>query len=115
MSQPPMSQPPPQPPMSQPPVSPDIVQETQEEDDNQTRRAARRKAKQTGGEKRTNWTKDEELNLVKACISASVDPIVGDSKTLDTFWNKVQAFFYEFMGEKNATWIKLRGNFGRCD
>ncbi|KAI3790014.1 hypothetical protein L2E82_02825 [Cichorium intybus] len=81
MSQPPMSQPTPQ----LQPVSPDMVQETQEEDDNQTCRAARRKAKQTGGEKRMNWTKEEELNLVKAYISASVDPIVGDATKAQRF------------------------------
>ncbi|KAI3514383.1 hypothetical protein L1887_12739 [Cichorium endivia] len=102
-----MSQPSPQP---QPqPVSPEIVQETQE-DDNQTRRAARRKGKnrwaKAVAEKRTNWSKDEELNLMKAYISISVDPIVGDSQTQYTFWSKVQAIFYDLMGEKRATSIK---------
>ncbi|KAI3709706.1 hypothetical protein L2E82_39472 [Cichorium intybus] len=102
-----MSQPSPQPQS----VSPEIVQDTQEEDDNQTRRAARKKGKKPVGEKQINWSIEEELNLMKAYISISVDPIVGDSQTQDTFWSKVQAIFYDLMGEKTRNMDKITGKF----
>nr|KAJ0204529.1 hypothetical protein LSAT_V11C500277630 [Lactuca sativa] len=47
------------------------------------------------------WTKDEEEKIVQAWISASQDPIEGDSQTFGCFWEKICAMFYELTGSES--------------
>jgi hypothetical protein len=49
----------------------------------------------------TKWTQTECLNLARAWISASEDPIKGNDQTADTFMEKVYAAFVSFQNESD--------------
>ena len=87
-----------QPPSSQPPLSPDFVPETQPSPPPQPKKKKGKKpARPTTTQERVPWTKEEEEKLAEAWVAASEDPIVGDSQTYGSFWEKVRAIFYELM------------------
>nr|KAJ0191858.1 hypothetical protein LSAT_V11C800443190 [Lactuca sativa] len=64
-----------------------------------TKKEKRKKkpARPTTNQERVPWTKEEEEKLAEAWVAASEDPIVGDRQTYGSFWEKVQAIFYELM------------------
>nr|KAJ0219705.1 hypothetical protein LSAT_V11C200086000 [Lactuca sativa] len=83
---------------SQPPLSPDFVPETQPSPPPQPKKKKGKKpARPTTNQERVPWTKEEEEKLAEAWVAASEDPIVGDSQTYESFWEKVRAIFYELM------------------
>nr|KAJ0199238.1 hypothetical protein LSAT_V11C600337510 [Lactuca sativa] len=87
-----------QPPSSQPPLSPDFVPETQPSPPPQPKKKKGKKpTRPTTNQERVPWTKEEEEKLAEAWVAASEDPIVGDSQTYGSFWEKVRAIFYELM------------------
>nr|KAJ0195393.1 hypothetical protein LSAT_V11C700360080 [Lactuca sativa] len=52
-------------------------------------------------QERVPLTKEEEEKLVEAWISASQDPIEGDSQTSGCFWEKVCVMFYKLTGSES--------------
>nr|KAJ0212721.1 hypothetical protein LSAT_V11C400219540 [Lactuca sativa] len=79
-------------PSSQPPLSPDFVPETQPSPPPQPKK---KKGKKNGP---THYQPRKEAEkLAETWVAASEDPIVGDSQTYGSFWEKVRAIFYELM------------------
>nr|KAJ0211070.1 hypothetical protein LSAT_V11C400189690 [Lactuca sativa] len=64
---------------------------------NQKRKKEKKTARPTTTQERVSWTKEEEEKLAEAWVAASEDPIVGDSQTYGSFWEKVRAIFYALM------------------
>nr|KAJ0208739.1 hypothetical protein LSAT_V11C400164720 [Lactuca sativa] len=79
---------------SQPPHSPDFVSETQHLPPPQPKK----KEKKTSP---THHHPRKEEKLDEAWISASQDPIEGDSQTFGCFWEKVYTVFYELTGSES--------------
>nr|KAJ0206163.1 hypothetical protein LSAT_V11C500276000 [Lactuca sativa] len=53
-------------------------------------------------QERVPWTKDEEEKLVEAWISASQDPIEGDSQTFGCFWEKFGGIYNNLLNIRKA-------------
>ncbi|XP_023746509.1 glutathione S-transferase T3-like [Lactuca sativa] len=66
-------------------------------------------------QERIPWTKEEEEKLAEAWISASQDPIEGNSQAFGCFGEKVCAVFYELTGSesRNPDQINLKWRYIR--